>query len=112
MFSCGGDVTPNIVMATRWMEKVIKGGSNKVACAVAKIFRDGKFGVSQDCEKALEISVLALKIKSPLCRMIAEMYDKGLGVTEDKEKSANLYQEATRINDEWINDINNLQLRA
>ena len=45
-------------------------------------------------------------------RMIVEIYDKGLGVPADKEKAANLYQEATRINDEWINDINNLQLPA
>lgn len=43
---------------------------------------------------------------------LAEIYDKGLGVPEDKEKAANLYQEAARINDEWINAINNLQMRA
>lgn len=67
IFSCDGDVTPNIVMALRWLEKFIENGSNKAACAVAKIFRGVKFSVPQDGEKALEISGLALKIKLPPC---------------------------------------------
>ena len=108
----------NIVMALRWLEKVIEDGSNKAACAVAKIFRGVKFCVPQDGEKALEILRVSASKKFDVInkvaalRMIAEMYDKGLGVPEDKEKAANLYQEATRINDEWIHAINNLELPA
>ena len=105
-------------MTLHWLQKAIEVGSNNAAWIVAKIFRDGKFGVPQDGEKALEIlrASAAKKFdvinKVAALRMIAEMYDKGLGVPEDKEKAAGLYQEASRINDEWINAINNVQMRA
>lgn len=67
IFSGGGDEMSNIVMALRWLEKFIEDGSNKAECAVAKIFRGVKFCVPQDGEKALDISVLALKTKLPPC---------------------------------------------
>ncbi len=45
-------------------------------------------------------------------RMIAEMYDKGLAVPEDKPKAAELYQESDLISNEWIQAINNLQIQS
>ena len=119
IYSCGDEITPNIEMTLHWLTKAIEVGSNGAAWNVAKIFRDGKFGVRQNGEKALEIlRVPASKKfdainKVTALRMIAEIYDKGLGgITADKEKAANLYQEAALINDEWIHAINNLQMRA
>lgn len=118
IYSCGDEIAPNIEMTLHWLQKAIEVGSNRAAWNVAKIFRDGKFGVNQNGEKALEILRVPASKKFDVInkvaalRMIAEIYDKGLGVPEDKEKAANLYQEAARINDEWINAINNLQMRA
>lgn len=114
----GDGFNPNIEMVLHWLKKAVDAGSNEATWTLAKIFRDGKFGVPQNGEKALEIlRVPASKDfdainKTTALRMIAEIHDKGLGVPVDKEKAAELYREAESISAKWIYAINRLQARA
>ena len=112
------EIAPNIGMALHWLKKAIEVGSRQAMWIVAKIYRDGKFGVRQNGEKALEILCETAKQnfdtvnKVSAMRMIAEMYDKGLAIPEDKQKAAKIYQESDLISSEWIQAINNLQLQV
>lgn len=112
------EITPNIGMVLHWLKKAIGVGSRQAMWILAKIYRDGKFGVRQNGEKALEILCdpatqnFDTVNKVSAMRMIAKMYDKGLALPEDKQKSAKLYQEADLIANEWIQAINNLQLQC
>ena len=117
IYSKSDELTPNIGMVLHWLKKAAEVGSRRATWILAKVFRDGKFGVRQNATKALEIlqdgasNPFDIINKVAAMRMIAEIYDKGLGVPEDKEKAADLYQEATSINEEWMQTINALQMR-
>ena len=112
------EITPNIGMVLHWLKKAIGVGSRQAMWIATKIYRDEKFGVRQNGEKALEIlRDLATQnfdtiSKVSAMRMIAEMYDKGLALPEDKQKSAELYQASDLINSEWIQAISNLQIQS
>ena len=117
IYSKSDELTPNIGMVLHWLKKAAEVGSRRATWILAKVFRDGKFGVRQNGTKALEIlqdgasNPFDIINKVAAMRMIAEIYDKGLGIPEDKEKAADLYQEATSINEEWMQTINALQMR-
>ena len=112
------EIAPNIGMVLHWLKKAVDVGSRQAMWIAAKIYRDGKFGVRQNGEKALEILRESAEQnfdtvnKVSAMRMIAEMYDKGLALPEDKQKAAKLYQESDLISGEWIQAINNLQLQV
>ncbi|MCR5834340.1 MAG: sel1 repeat family protein [Selenomonadaceae bacterium] len=112
------EIAPNIGMVLHWLKKAIDVGSRQAMWIATKIYRDGKFGVRQNGEKALAILFESAEQnfdtvnKVSAMRMIAEMYDKGLAVPEDKQKAVKLYQEADLISSEWIQAINNLQLQV
>lgn len=112
------EITPNIGMVMHWLKKAIGVGSRQAMWIVTKIYRDGKLGVRQNGEKSLEIlrELAEQKVDTmnqvSAIRMIAEMYDKGLALPEDKTKAATLYQEADLIGNEWIQAINNIQIQV
>lgn len=118
IYATSDEFTPNGDMILHWLQKAVEVGSCRATWMLAKIYRDGKFGVSQDTAKALEIlqnpasNSFDIINKVTAMRMIAEIYDKGLGVPEDKEKADNLYKEAALINSKWMQSINILQMRA
>ena len=111
------EIAPNVGMVLHWLKKAIGVGSRQAMWIVAKIYRDGKFGVRQNGEKALEIlrepatQNFDTINKVSAMRMIAEMYDKGFALPEDKQKAAELYQESAFISNEWIQAINNIQIQ-
>ena len=112
------EITPNIGMVLHWLKKAIGVGSRHAMWIATKIYRDGKFGVRQNGEKAFEILRESAEQnfdtmnKIAAMRMIAEMYEKGLAVPEDKQKAAELYQESDLISNEWIQAINNMQFQV
>lgn len=118
IYCTGKEIAPNIGMVLHWLKKAIGVGSRQAMWIATKIYRDGKFGVRQNGEKALEIMLEPATqnfdtiSKVSAMRMIAEMYDKGLAVPEDKPKAAELYQESDLISNEWIQAINNLQIQS
>ena len=118
IYCTGKEIAPNIGMVLHWLIKAIGVGSRQAMWIATKIYRDGKFGVRQNGEKALEIMLEPATqnfdtiSKVSAMRMIAEMYDKGLAVPEDKPKAAELYQESDLISNEWIQAINNLQIQS
>ena len=118
IYSTSEDTTPNIGMTIHWLKKAAELGSRRATLTIAKIFRDGKFGVNQNGEKALEILRDSAEqnfdtiSKVSAMRMIAEMYNKGLAIPEDKQKAAELYQASNLISSKWIQSINNMQLQV
>lgn len=112
------EIAPNIGMVLHWLKKAIGVGSRQAMWIATKIYRDGKFGVRQNGEKALEIlrepaeQNFDTMSKIAALRMIAEMYEKGLSIPEDKQKADELYQESDLISNEWIQAINNMQLQV
>ena len=118
IYCTSAELTPNIGMALHWLKKAADAGSYDAARTVAKIFRDGKFGVRQSGEKALAMlnapasDQIDTMNRVDAMRMLANMYDRGLGVPEDKQKAATLYQEATSISADRIRAINGLQCPA
>ncbi len=118
IYCTGKEIAPNIGMVLHWLKKAIGVGSRQAMWIATKIYRDGKFGVRQNGEKALEIlrepaeQNFDTMSKIAALRMIAEMYEKGLSIPEDKQKADELYQESDLISNEWIQAINNMQLQV
>lgn len=101
--------------ALKFLSAASDAGSRKATWLLAEIYRDGKFGVKQNSERALAVlrKVAAEKFdvlnKVIALRKSAEIFSKGLGVPVDKKKADELYREASELNKKWFHALNNIQ---
>ena len=95
-YSHGTGVKQDEVAAASWFQKAVDQGCKEAARHLADMYYTGRGPVKQDYVHALVLYERAVEISGDSLSecAIANMYAQGLGITQDKAKAMELYQDA------------------
>ncbi len=99
-YSRGTGVKMDEVTAAAWFQKAADQGNKEAARHLGDMYFTGRGPVKQDYPHALVLYERAVEISGDALAacFIADMYAQGLGVTQNKAKALELYQDAATAN--------------